>query len=335
MIDTIYVEEGVRNHPRAQALMQRYKGADVVPCERYGEVFNRKSQSFRLQKKNPALILAEKFEGHVLPTPEGYGVGSVANFYFSHMLNCLYDCRYCFLQGMYRSANYVLFVNYEDFQKSIDQVLNLHAEQEACYFFSGYDCDSLALESLSQFLPSFLPFFRERPRAWLELRTKSIAVGGLLREEPFENCVVAFSMTPHEVAEKVEHGAPSVEKRIEAMVRLAERGWNLGLRFDPLIYHLDYARRYAELFESVFSRVPAERIHSVSMGPLRFPTTMFRRIHSLYPESKLLAGDLVKNGDMVAYSKELEAEMDQKCRELLMNYVPESIFFSCTPQVGA
>ena len=39
------------------------------------------------------------------------------------MLNCLYDCRYCFLQGMYRSANYVLYVNYEDFTKDIDTLL--------------------------------------------------------------------------------------------------------------------------------------------------------------------------------------------------------------------
>ena len=33
------------------------------------------------------------------------------------MYNCLFDCRYCFLQGMYNSSNFVIFVNYEDFFK--------------------------------------------------------------------------------------------------------------------------------------------------------------------------------------------------------------------------
>ena len=28
------------------------------------------------------------------------------DWYFSHMLNCLYDCRYCFLQGMSRNHCY-------------------------------------------------------------------------------------------------------------------------------------------------------------------------------------------------------------------------------------
>ena len=110
MISTVYVEQAVADHPRSKTVLGRFTNADVVLCDRYSEVFNPKAQNFRLQKKRPALILAEKFKGHVLPAPEGYGIGSTRNFYFSHMLNCVYDCRYCFLQGMYSSANYLLFV---------------------------------------------------------------------------------------------------------------------------------------------------------------------------------------------------------------------------------
>ena len=39
------------------------------------------------------------------------------------MHNCIYDCRYCFLQGMYRSAHYVVFINYEDYQWAIEERL--------------------------------------------------------------------------------------------------------------------------------------------------------------------------------------------------------------------
>ena len=93
--------------------MKKFKKARVLEIDKYAEIFNKRNQNFRIQKANPDLILAHKNDGFVLPAPEGYGIGSSENFYFSHMYNCIYDCRYCFLQGMFSSANYVIFVNFE------------------------------------------------------------------------------------------------------------------------------------------------------------------------------------------------------------------------------
>ena len=122
MIHTLYIEEAVQDHPRTAEICAKFPQATQIPCRRYTEVFNRKGQNFRLQKRGPALILGHKFDTHVLEAPPGYGIGGQRNYYFSHMLNCIYDCRYCFLQGMYSSANYLLFVNYEDFHQAIPQV---------------------------------------------------------------------------------------------------------------------------------------------------------------------------------------------------------------------
>ena len=91
-----------------------------------------------------------------MPAPSEYSIGGDLNYYFSHMLNCIYDCRYCFLQGMYRSANYVLFVNYEEFYQQIKLICNSHADK-SCHFFSGYDCDSLAMEPVTGFMQYLLP----------------------------------------------------------------------------------------------------------------------------------------------------------------------------------
>ena len=116
----LYVEADCLNHPRAKAIIDRYgASAHVVICEHYGEVFNRKAQNFKLQKKKPALILAKKRGKRVLPTPEGFGIGGSQNYYFSHMLNCIYDCRYCFLQGMYPSAHQVIFLKLEILRLSV------------------------------------------------------------------------------------------------------------------------------------------------------------------------------------------------------------------------
>jgi spore photoproduct lyase len=329
MIETIYIEEAILQHPRVLDIMARFPQARKIICGRYGEVFNPKAQNFRLQKQQPALILAEKYKNFALPAPTGYGIGAARNYYFSHMLNCLYDCRYCFLQGMYQSANYVLFVNYEDFQQDIRQLCQ-DTPDEPVHFFSGYDCDSLALEPVTGFAEQFLPFFATLPNAWLELRTKSTQVRSLLNREPLPRCIVAFSLSPDPIAAKVEAKAPSVGRRLDALCKLQEQGWQIGLRFDPLIYQTGYQQQYRELFEQVFSRIDLNRLHSVSLGVFRLPESFFKKVHKLYPDEKLFASPLVSQQGMMSYQQEFEQEMMHYCSEQLLTYIPADKFFPCT-----
>ena len=60
MINTIYIEQTVRDHERTNKILKRFSDARIISCDRYGEVFNPRSQNFRIQKQNPALIIAEK-----------------------------------------------------------------------------------------------------------------------------------------------------------------------------------------------------------------------------------------------------------------------------------
>ncbi len=328
MIDTLYIETAVQAHPRVAAIQQRFPRARVISCDRYGEVFNPKAQNFRLQKQRPALILAEKYQKLVLPAPVGYGIGGQRNYYFSHMLNCLYDCRYCFLQGMYQSANYVLFVNYEDFQAQIRQIC-LENPNENIYFFSGYDCDSLAFEPISDFAEQFLPVFAELPNAWLELRTKSTQIRSLLNRPTEPRIIPAFSLAPEVIAEKVEARAPGIDKRIAAATKLQQQGWSVGLRFDPLIYQHNYRLIYSELFQQVFATIDAQTLHSVSLGVFRLPEQYFKKIHKLYPDEKLFASPLQTASGMVSYRNDLEQAMLNDCTAMLLEYIPQTKLFPC------
>jgi spore photoproduct lyase len=328
VIKTIYIEQAILDSPRVVEILHRFPQARQIVCERYGEVFNPKAQNFRLQKQQPALILANKHNRFVLPAPAGYNIGSTHNYYFSHILNCLYDCRYCFLQGMYQSAHYVLFVNYEDFQQQIAQIC-ADAQGDAVHFFSGYDCDSLALEPVTGFAQQFLNFFDTVPNAWLELRTKSTQIRSLLNRPVQPRCIVAFSLSPESVALKVEAKAPPLYKRLEALTKLQQQGWLIGLRFDPLIYQSDYKQHYQAFFAQVFAKVKLEQLHSVSLGVFRLPESYFKKIHKLYPEEKLFAAALQQQNGMVSYTAELEQEMMRYCAELLLSYIPAEKFFPC------
>lgn len=328
MISALYMEEAVCDHPRTRRLRSRFPNIPHIVCDRYGEVFNRRGQDFRIQKKRPALILARKHQGHVLPTPPGYGIGGTANYYFSHVLNCLYDCRYCFLQGLYQSANYVLFVNYEDFQAEMDLLLQKHGPEKKVYFFSGYDGDSFALESLSEFVSDHLDFFRDRPRAVLELRSKSLQAKKLESLDPIPNVVVAFSLTPDPVSEAYEHGVPPLPRRLALMERLAERGWPIGLRFDPLIAHEGFEAHYHTLLETVFEHLSPTAVHSASLGLMRFPRAMHKKMARLYPEEPLLAANLQESDGQVTNPRAQQFLASFQAQ--LEHHLPRERIFPCT-----
>lgn len=329
MVDVVYVEHEVKDHPRTQAILKRLKNANVVEIERYSEIFNPKSQNFKLQKNNPALIIAKKHKGFVLPTPEGYGVGSQYNYYFSHMLNCLYDCRYCFLQGLYQSAHYLLFVNYEDFIGDIKHIAQQNPDKDY-WFFSGYDCDSLAMEPITHFSEYAVEAFKDIPNAYLELRTKSTQIRHLLQQEPNPKVINAFSFTDIYSHEKLEKGVPTIAKRLEAMKKLQDHGWVLGLRFDPLVFHTDYLQHFKQLLEQVFSTIDVSRIHSVSLGVFRMPKQTFKNMIELYPQEKLFNQSFDIKNNLISYEQNREEEMMATCTEELLNYISQDKFFPCT-----
>ena len=113
------------------------------------------------------------------------------------------------------------------------------------------------------------------------------------------------------------------------MCKLQDKGWQLGLRFDPLIYQRDYQQQYKRLFAQIFSRVNIEGLHSVSLGVFRLPEKYFKKIHNLYPQEKLFAGPLEKSQGMVSYRDELEQEMMHTCTDMLLDYIPEAKLFPC------
>ena len=339
MIDTIYIEREARDDIVTLSILERLKHCRIIDIERYGEVFNPHTQNFRLQKRKPALILARKHNRKVLPTPSDYSIGGQRNYYFSHMMNCIYDCRYCFLQGMYPSSNYVVFTNYDEFFADILATSQQHPN-EPSWFFSGYDCDSLALEPVTGFMQQCLDLFeshQDKTQAHLEIRTKSTQIRSLLKRQALPNCVVAYSLSPQGVVDSLEHKTPSLEKRIEALVSLQQAGWPIGLRFDPLIAADEFQPLYREMFDQVFSRLDCDRIHSVSLGTFRLPKPFHKKISKLYPEEPMFAVPMHQynrtgaSGEsaVIGYLPQMEHDMMEFCKKQILDRIDSDRLFTC------
>ena len=147
--------------------------------------------------------------------------------------------------------------------------------------------------------------------------------------KPMKNVIMAYSLMPDLMSSSLDNKVPSISKRIQVISDLALRGWKIGLRFDPLIYGKDWELLYEDLLEKVYSSISLESIHSVSVGPLRFPKKMFKDILKLYPEEPLFTSPLSSNKEIVSYDSKIEEEMSAFCKKVSLKYLDNSQIFNC------
>ena len=318
--ETVYIEEDTRNDKNTIDILGRIKFKNLIYCNSYSEIFNPKNQNFRIQKIKPNIILAKKKKNFLMNTPKNFTIGFKENYYFSHMLNCIYDCKYCFLQGMFNSANFVVFTNFNDFINEIKKKA-LNKSHKLC-FFSGYDCDSLALERITSFLKIFLKSFKKINNAYLEIRTKSCNIEVFKNIEPIENVIIAYSLSPEILVKTFEQKTPTLKKRIESIKFLQDKGWKIGLRFDPLIDYSENKLIYENFFNYIFSEVQVEKIHSVTTGFFRMPNNFFNKLVSIRPEDSLIFNKLNKQ------NSHKNVDQRKECQEELKKFIKQNILFS-------
>ena len=159
--------------------------------------------------------------------------------------------------------------------------------------------------------------------------SKSLKIRNILKRDPIQNCIIAFSFTPNKIASSIEHKTPNVQKRINAIIDLQKAGWLIGLRFDPLIYTKGYKKEYAELFTHLFSAINLDLIHSVSLGSFRLPKSYFRRVEKLYHDEKLFSSPMEEENNNIGYPAEIRESMLEFCKDIILEHITSDKFFPC------
>lgn len=280
----IYVERQVWQFPVTQRILRRFPKASVVLIDHYKDVFNRSRQNLAFQKNAPDLILAANKGTKFYPgAPVCQSFNEEHFMYTSCIMNCLYDCDYCYLQGMYPSKNIVVFVNLEEYFEELETLLLKHPVYLSC----SYDSD---LTALSGFLPhaeAFCCFAKDHPRLRLELRTKSAAKPFLQQLPPAKNIVVAFTLSPQELITKYEHYAPSLSARLSTAKEAARRGFSLRLCFDPLLDVPKGPALYEAFLDRVFEVLTPEEITDISIGIFRLSKDYLKQLKKANPTCAL------------------------------------------------
>ena len=288
----VYAERKLIGQYDADSVLNKLSGSRVVWINHYKDIFNRKGQSLEIQKKSPSLILAKK-EGQLIyqGSRECQSFGNEHFYYTSCMMNCLFDCEYCYLQGMYPSADVVIFMNIEDIFSEVDRLLAEHP----VYLCISYDTDLIALESIMGYCEKWIEYAAGKSGLMIELRTKARLPESFLKshdKKECENIIFAFTLSTDMIQLSYEHNTPSIQARIESIVRAARQGFKVRVCFDPLITQGDIVERraeYGQLIRGLFDSVEPELLYDVSLGEFRVPCDYLKRMRKRRPGSELLA----------------------------------------------
>ena len=327
LFNCIYVEEAAYEYPITHQVLQKYTNSTIIPIRNYKDVFNRTNQHFGIQKQYPSLILAVKNSPFLYRGPsicQNFGYSSF--FYTSFLLNCLFDCEYCYLQGMYPSANLVAFVNIEDFKHAISKVVM--GEKELVSLAASYDTDLIAFHSVIPYLDYFYEFFEGESDVLVEVRTKSANQAFYREHPPLKNLIIAFTLTPEDVIKKYERYTPSLEARIKAVKTAIENGFKVRICFDPIFMGHELDELYEEFYKYIFTQVDPAKIIDAGYGFFRMSRNFFKRIKRQKNNSLLFLDEYCTYGDIVSYPADLQEKIKAKHFKILTKYIKKERLFT-------
>ncbi len=315
---TLYLEQGALDYPLTRQILRRLPGCPVVMVQNYKQVFNRPGQNLLLQKQAPALILAVHPAPPIYPGPKiCQNFGQARFVYTSFVQNCPFDCSYCFLQGLYPSADQLIFVNLQDWAQRLDAL----AAEGPLYVALSHDSDLLTLQARFPILDALGDNWPHTPAIQAEIRTKSGWTSYYRQHQPRQNLIFAFSLAPQELIDRYEPTTPPLQVRLNAASVALDQGHPVRLCFDPVFADPAYDTLYEDFFAAVFQTLDPRRILDVSYGFLRLPQVLYRRIIQRRPNAPFLAETLQTTGKIVGYSAKRQTEIGQRHVLWLSSYL--------------
>ena len=315
----IYVEKKILNNKNTLEILSKFKDVKIIEIENYKEVFSSNNQDFHLQKLGQKLILASNkanmiYEGAVVC--ESF---ENDNFYYtSSIINCVYDCEYCYLQGVYSSGNIVIFV---DIEKVFEEVEELYNKLKTLYLCISYDTDLLAIENICGFSEKWYYFIEDKKDLKIELRTKSGNIDKFLNLKPLDNFIVAFTLSPENLALKNEKYTASFKNRVKAIKELQEKGWKVRICIDPLIYSDNFEKNYSQMIKYLFNEIDREKIIDVSIGVFRISKEYLKKMRNQNQNSEILYYPFECIDGVYTYSDKIKSYMINFIKEQFLKYI--------------
>ncbi len=251
--DAIYFEKAISKYELGKELLEKYKSVPKFEIENHNnieEMRKKENKEFPRMKKN-LIIGIRKTHKFV----ENHKISDYLVPYTSS--GCTASCLYCYLVCNYNKCAYLrLFVNREEMLEKI--IKTAEKSEKDLTFEIGSNSDLILENTITNNLVWTIENFKNTNKGFLTFPTKFDMVDLLLPLDHKGKIIIRVSVNPVEIIRKVEFGTSDLDSRINAINKLKEAGYKVGLLIAPVIFVEDWKEKYLELIKYLDAKLSSK-----------------------------------------------------------------------------
>ena len=320
----IFYEKEIINYPLGKQLMEQYKYVPISDIENHNnieEMRKKENSEFPNMKRN-LIIGVRKTHKFV----ENHKTSDYLVPYTSS--GCTAMCMYCYLVCNYNKCAYLrLFVNREQMLEKIIKVAN--ASEKQLTFEIGSNSDLILENTITGNLEWTIENFAKTEKGFLTLPTKFDMVDGILPLQHNGKIIIRMSVNPEEIINKVEFGTSRLKGRIEAINKLAEAGYKVGILIAPVILVDGWQKLYSDLIKRLNEEL-SEKVKRNAFFEIILMTYSY--VHTRINEEAFPNAINLYNKDLMTgrgngkygYKEGVRIEAEKYLREEMKKYFPSN-----------
>ena len=331
--ERIFIDKAVSEEPLTRQICSRFQDVPTYEVENYDW---HKESSVNDPLKNPLskgkkTLHLKYFQGKSIKACPGFSDNLVCCNYFTLDLieNCPFECTYCILQAFLNKPVITVHANLEDMLMQVRQ--RTSSQPETLFRIgTGEHSDSLALDKTLGINQHIIKFFAALPNALLELKTKSNQVEHLLELPHGGKTVISWSVNPQVIITKEELKTATLDERLKAARMASDAGYKVSFHFDPMIDYPDWEKGYQGLVEQIFDNISPDRIAWVSLGTLRYISSLKSIVDVRFPNSRVFLGEFVPAIDgKMRYLKKIRQRLYRNVQQKIQKLAPDVPTYLC------
>ncbi len=317
--EAIFFEKEIEKYKLGEELITLYKNYNVPFYEienhnNIEEMRKKENKDFPKMKRN--LILGiRKTHNYV----ENHKVSDFLVPYTSS--GCIAMCLYCYLVCNYNKCSYLrIFVNRE---YMLDKLINKAQKAEKELTFEiGSNSDLVLENTITHNLEWTIENFANTTKGKITFPTKFSMIDSLLELNHKGKVIIRMSVNPEEIIKEIEKGTSPLKQRIEAINKLKEAGYEVGILIAPVILVDNYKLLYKNLINYMYENLSKKAKKDIFFEII-FMTYSYvhRKINEeAFPKSNdLYSKELMamKGKGKYRYKNEIKQEAEKYIVELL------------------
>lgn len=216
-----------------------------------------------------------------------------ANYQLPLVSGCMGRCEYCYLNTQLGDKPFVrVFTNINDVLNRAKEYIEERLPQ-VTIFEGAATSDPIPLEPYTNALRKTIEFIGKEEKGRFRFVTKYNDVDTLLDAKHNNHTEIRFSINTPTVINTYEHYTASIDKRIEAAVKVANAGYKIGFIIAPIFIYDNWQKEYKDLIENIKSKLPSEFNEQIIFEVIshRYTTKAKNRILEIFPETTLPMND--------------------------------------------